>query len=74
MDYPLIQLGAVGGVCLILLYGMFKVFKWVLDAYGELVKRLQTVVENNTKAMTIVGERLTTLEQRVTTVENKLER
>jgi hypothetical protein len=72
MDNPLYQLGAVGVVCGVLLAGVFKIFRWLLDSYTTLVKNLQTVVENNTKAMTVVAERVTVLEQRVTSVENKL--
>jgi hypothetical protein len=45
----------------------------LLYMYGKLVSRIITVVENNTKALTIVGERLSSLENRMARVEDRLD-
>jgi hypothetical protein len=45
----------------------------VLWMYSRLADKLVTVIENNTKALTIICERLTGVERRIERVEDKLD-
>jgi uncharacterized protein Yka (UPF0111/DUF47 family) len=67
------QYGALGLIALGAAYGAWKIIHNLSSIIREISERLLKAIENNTAAMTLLGERMTDVERAVERLDGRLE-